>query len=166
MAIGLCLKSNLIRVNSIGFCKVGTLYRPFCFRQPSLSTVFFDLPFLIHCFYYCSQTARYSLSQKRPLLALYNAYLETPTLISKIQKAPVRVLTGALIQALILVLKTRLKKLRLDHRMKLLEAVCLGTSRNQPNMCLLTLLEQVQTYRYLESVCLDRRMYLARPLSR
>ncbi|MEZ9872292.1 hypothetical protein, partial [Vibrio sp. 10N.261.51.C6] len=70
-----------------------------------LSTGSFYIPFLLHCLYHLSQTAPYSLSQKRPLLALYNAYLETPTLISKIQKAPVRVLTGALIQALILSFK-------------------------------------------------------------
>ncbi len=36
--------------------------------------------------------------------------------------------------------------------MKLLEAVCLGTSRNQPNMCLLTLLELAQMNRCLELV--------------
>ncbi|CAK2446938.1 hypothetical protein VCRA2116O29_60041 [Vibrio crassostreae] len=34
-------------------------------------------------------------------MALYNAYLEAPIQTSKIQKAPVKMLTGALIQALI-----------------------------------------------------------------
>ncbi|CAK2742358.1 conserved hypothetical protein [Vibrio crassostreae] len=58
-----------------------------------------------HCFCDLSQTARYSLSQKRPLFALSQGLLETATQISKIQKAPVRALTGALIQASILAFK-------------------------------------------------------------
>ncbi|WP_206748150.1 hypothetical protein, partial [Vibrio kanaloae] len=32
------------RATSIGFCKVGTLYRPFCFRQPKSFHSFFPFP--------------------------------------------------------------------------------------------------------------------------
>ncbi len=84
---------------------VGTLYRPFCCRQPEPFHKFFLPSLPASLFLLLISNSALQPVSKRPLLALYKAYLETPTQTSKIQKAPVRVLTGALIQALILVLK-------------------------------------------------------------